>query len=607
MRGGFGCLGILLAVQLTLWGAGPRVTKVEPPDWWQQTSEQALRVLLTGHDLGGVAATVTPVTCRLRHVHASANGHYLFLTLTWTGAPPSRVRLHLKGKDGATDVPFRFTAGPRTVPAGFGPDDVFYLIMVDRFATDGRAPSHAGIDRSVAHAFHGGDLGGIRAHLGYLKDLGVTTLWLTPIYANAPPDYHGYGTVDYYAVDPRFGSLGDLQGLIRAAHAMGLKVVQDQVANHTGPQHSWMQDWPTPTWYHGTAARHLTADFDYPALTDARASEAMRAQSTDGWFGGKLPDLNQEDPEVARYEIQNSLWWLGRAGFEGIRQDTFPMMRCGYLTAWRRALQSEFPGVTEVGEVFHASSTITSYFEHDCAVAAPGSGAALTVFDYPLYFALRDVFLKDAGFSRITEVLAADRLYRHPERLVTFLGNHDVMCLATAAGATTADPDAVERNRIQLAFVALLTLRGTPQIYAGDEMGMTGGNDPDNRHDFPGGFPGDARSAFSDAGRTASEAAVFVFVRSLLHLRQFHAALRTGSFEELRMQEHQFAYLRTAGNDRVLVAFNTAEAPAVLDLTMPEVESHSWRLLQSNGVNASFPADGHLKLPPHSVAIWGAQ
>ena len=275
-----------------------------------------------------------------------------------------------------------------------------------------------------------------------------------------------------------------------------------------------------------------------------------------------LPDLNQHDDEVARYEIQNSEWWLGETGMDGIREDTYPDVPCFFWRRWDAALRREFPRVTMVGEVLDPHPWVASYFENAC-LGRQASHGGLTVFDYPLYFALRDVFIQGKSFTEIRNVLAQDRLYRHPQRLVTFIGNHDMPRFLTAADGSVA--------RLKLAFTFLLTMRGEPLIYYGDEIGMTGGNDPENRHDFPGGFPGDSRDAFTAAGRTAQQNDIWNHVHSLLQLRRQHPALRHGNLKELVVNRQQFAYLRYLPGDAVLAVFNTAAHPAPVSLDLPEV------------------------------------
>lgn len=573
----------------------PSIHFVSPPAWWQATSRHSLRLMVTGEHLANVRVTADPHSFQPGDLHASADGHYLFFTLRWKGVPPAGpVHLSVANANGAAHADFSFTAGPRPDPPGVGPDDVLYLIMIDRFARGSGAQADAvgATHRDRARAYHGGDFSGIQQHLDYLKKLGIQAIWTTPIYDNGPQeDYHGYGAIDEYRVEEHFGTLASLRRLIAAAHRDGIKVVQDQVANHTGPTHPWVHDWPTPHWYNGIPGRPQTNDFNYVAIVDPHASRAMVSRTLDGWFGGVLPDLNQHDREVAQYEIQNAEWWLGAAGFDGIRQDTFPDVPCSFWRQWDATLRREFPHVTVVGEVFDPHPWVASYFENACLGQQAGN-SGLTVFDYPLYFALRDVFIQGKPFTEISDVLAQDRRYRHPGRLVTFIGNHDVPRFLTAAGGSAA--------KLKLAFTFLLTMRGEPLIYSGDEIGMTGGKDPDNRHDFPGGFPGDQQNAFTAAGRTEQQNDIWNHVHRLLTLRRQHAALRHGALEELLATKQQFAYLRCLPGDAVLVALNTSSRPVTATLDQPAVQARTWTDLSGQPQLQNHSA---LLLPPESAVL----
>lgn len=609
------CLGhwlapsaLILLLSAAALAQAPLIRRVAPPDWWQTGRRQSLRLLITGRHLRGVRAQVTPASFQARDMRASANGHYLLLTLAWQGRPAPAARITLSGPGGRAQTLFRFAAAPVHQPQGFGPDQVIYLVMVDRFAR-GRGPDptiSGALQPAAARGYHGGDFLGIRQHLDYFRRLGVGAIWLTPIYDNGPPqDYHGYSAINEYRVENHFGNLASLRALVAAAHRRGLRVIQDQVANHTGPENPWVRDPPEPDWFHGSVSDPPVASFDYAPLADPYASPAMRRAVTDGWFAGILPDLNQSNPDVARFDIQNSLWWLGETGMDGIREDTFPMVPCRFWRRWDRALQRAFPRVRMVGEVFDHRPWVTAYFERDCTAPAGAAAAAandpLTVFDYPLYFAIRKVFAQGGTFAAIAQVLAQDRLYRHPDRLVTFLGDHDVPRFLTAAGGPA--PAAV--RKLQLAFAFLLTMRGEPMIYYGDEIGMTGGKDPNNRHNFPGGFPGSRPDAFTAAGRTPEQNQIWSTVHRLLRLRAQSPPLRHGQLRLLLVAQHQFAFWRRVGGQAALVIFNTAQHPALVRLPAGSWSRRSWRPALAIGAPlAPIGSGGSILMPPMSARIF---
>jgi neopullulanase len=551
----------------TVAGIGsPVVQKIEPPNWWVNYTPE-LTLLLTGENLSGArvespAKGLTPLGSE-----ASANGHYLFVHLRLSRDLPSgNVPLRLTTSAGSTTVslPLLARADSRGRFEGFSRDDVIYLIMPDRFADDDpsndRPAGSTGVyDRSQPKAYHGGDLRGIRQHLDYLHDLGVTAIWLTPVWKNTDSDYHGYHVVDFYALDDHLGSMQEYQALVAEAHKLGMKVLIDYVVNHTGPHHPWANDPPTPTWFHGTPAHHLEPAYTFTGLVDPHASPREYLATLDGWFAGKLPDLNPDDPALGLYLAQNAMWWTETAQLDGFRLDTFPYSSRQFWSGWHERLRHVYPQINSVGEVWDGDSTITSFFEGGRKQFDGLDSGLATVFDFPLCFALRDVVIKDAPMEKIIDVLRHDELYPHPEMLVTFIGNHDDRRFVSEEGSNPA--------KLKAALSLLLTLRGIPQIYSGDEIAMPGGDDPDNRRDFPGGFPGDPRNAFAASGRTPEQEDVFAYVQSLLALRKNHAALRTGKQWHIGWDNNYYAFLRDLQEEKLLVVYNNA--PKTLELNIP--------------------------------------
>ncbi len=580
--------------------AAPAVSKVEPPNWWPGQELHRIELLIHGSELAG--ATVKAVGLKTSNVRVNAAGTYLLVDVEI----PKRARagsypLTIETPQGTVTAEWKLETplDPNGRFQGFSADDVIYLIMPDRFAdgdtaNDDPAVSRGLFDRKNSHYYHGGDLQGIIDHLPYLKSLGVTAIWMTPVYDNTNSlnrqqavngegiaDYHGYGAVDYYGVEEHFGTMELLRKLVDEAHKLGLKVIQDQVANHVGPGHPWATDAPKPSWFHGTAASHINETWQIWSVTDSGASEQLKRNMLDGWFVNILPDMNQEDEDVARYEIQNALWWVGMTGFDGIRQDTLPYVPVEFWKKWSAALRSQYPKLRVVGEVFDGDPAIPSYFQ---------GNAVDTVFDFPSYFNIRDVFIRGASFETAAKTLAKDRYYKEPGTLVTFLGLHDVMRFMSEQGATT--------DKLKMAFTYLLTLRGTPMIYYGDEIGMAGGDDPDNRRDFPGGWKDDARNAFEASGRTPQEQDVFNTVQKLLTLRAKTGTLRTGQLEDLAVTDKTWAYAR--GEDAVVVLNNGDQAA---DITVP-FHDGSYDAQLGSGTLRVSGGMGTVRLQGHTAEVF---
>ena len=448
---------------------------------------------------------------------------------------------------------------------------------------------------SSPKAYHGGDLRGIREHLPYLKELGVTAIWLTPLYENASTssDYHGYGAVDEYAVDHHFGTMQDYQDLVAAAHHVGIKVLLDMVPNHVGPKHPWATSQPAPGWLHGTTEHHLDTDYDYPPITDPHATPANYVKALEGWFANTLPDLAQENPLVAQWLLQNALWWTESGGLDGFRIDTFPYVIRSFWQFYHQGLFSAYPHFFTVGEVYNPDPTVTSYWAGGQKGFDGVDTGLTTPFDFPMNQALREVVAHGAPVKKIVEVLRQDRLFPHPELLVTFIGNHDMPRFLTEAGGS--------QQKLKLAFSLLATLRGIPQLYTGDEIGMEGGGDPDNRRDFPGGFPGDVRNAFTAQGRTPEQQDVFSHVQTMLRLRAAHSALREGRQWHIAWDESYYAFVRETAEEKLLVVFNNAAAPRDVALTMSDnplngvhelerLEGEAQAQVKDNAVLVSMPA-----------------
>jgi neopullulanase len=618
---------VTLALAAVL-SAAAIVEKVEPPNWWVGHSWNPVRVLIQGQDLTG-ATLASSQGIAAGQVKVSADGRWAFVDLTIApDARPGVRQLTLTTQSGPAQVSFELLQRlkPKGRFQGFSPDDVIYLAMPDRFAdgdaaNDDPAVSPGLFDRSKPRHYHGGDLAGVLQHISYLERLGVTALWLTPWYDNVnhlnhmekytasnqrsadgspSTDYHGYGAVDLYAVEEHFGDMADLRRLVETAHVRGLKIVQDQVANHTGPYHRWTLSSPTTTWYNGTVEDHLDNSWQTWTLAEPNPPQDKLKSTLEGWFINILRDLNQNDPETATYLIQNSLWWIDQIGLDAVRQDTLPYVPRTYWSRWTAALKREHPRLTILGEMYDGNPKLVSFFQAGFKAFDGVDTGVDTLFDFPLCYAIRDVFAKGQSMTRLSEVLAADAHYANPRVLVTFFGLHDMPRFLNEQGA--------DLTGLKQAYTFLLTVRGTPLIYYGDEIGMTGGGDPDNRRDFPGGFPGDPQNAFSDRSRTAEQAEVYNHVRRLLDIRKELEPLRRGDLKVIHVAAETWAAVRTVGPRKALIVINNGKQAADLELAAEDIGLASGRSLQARlGASGRIaPASGvvRLSLAGRSSAIY---
>ncbi len=617
-------IGFLFSAQVCFAQTGPAVLKVDPPSWWVGSSVNPVRLLIHGSNLSG--ARVQAMGSGFRVVGApktNERGTYLFVDLAiGPRAEPGARQLRIITTDGTAHAAFEILPPLNRGRSfqGFSPADVMYLIMIDRFS-DGDAanndpPQSRGIyDRKNKFYYHGGDLQGVIDHLSYLKDLGVTAIWLTPWYDNydhpnqielkeekPSTGFHGYNPQDFYGVEEHFGTLAKLRELVAAAHRSGIKIIQDEVVNHTGPYHPWVDDPPTPTWYNGTKANHLKNVFQTWVLHDSRPVEELKRETMEGWFLNFLPDLNQKDPEVSRYLIQNTLWWVGTTGLDGIRMDTWQYVPNSFWRHWTSALKREFPKLTVVGEVKDGDVIHTSYFQGGHVRDGADSGLD-SLLDFPLFYSIRHAFAEGKKLDEVPKTLAKDYLYNNSDILVTLLGGHDDGRFMSEKGATLAG--------LKLANAFLLTTRGVPQLYYGDEIAMTGADEPTTRADFPGGFPGDKRNAFSREGRSKDEEDLFEYVRKLTHLRNELEPLRSGALVNLYASDQQYAYARKTKDGVVVVAINNDTKPVMITFEVsPAGLGNGTRLVDQLGASRDLQVENgklNVALPSRSASIFVRQ
>lgn len=568
----FACFAAVLIA-----GQAPGVEKIDPPSWWVGSTIDPVRVLIKGRNLAGARIESATPGITASNFMTSANGNYLFADLRLAETVrPGNYQLRVVTSGGSVNAPFEvFTPQPRLGNYnGFMPDDVIYFVFTDRFAdgdpTNNDPQKSKGLyDRKKGRHYHGGDLQGIIEKLAYIRSLGATAIWTTPVYDNAdredtletyPPEmptttgFHGYGAVDFYGVDEHLGDMAKLREFVRKAHQAGFVVLQDQVVNHTGPYHPWANDPPTPNWFNGTVDKHESNNWQKWTAMNPRATFQTQRRNIDGWFIDILPDLNQTNPEVEKYLIQNSLWWIAQVGFDSIRMDTLPHVPRSFWSKWGSAVHREFPKVNILGELFDSDPVLLSYFQKGRRGHDGIDPEIDTLYDFGLFYPIRNAFAQGKPIREIHQMFARDWLYPKPNVLVTFLGVHDMPRFMNEPGATTTG--------LKLAQTLIMTSRGTPLLYYGDEIAMPGGADPDNRRDFPGGFPGDVRNAFTSAGRTADENDVWNHLAKLGSLRKAIEPLRRGRSLDLFDAEQQYAYARLTDKEAAVVIFNNDTRPA---------------------------------------------
>ena len=601
----FARIALLIVLPITCF-AQPAITKIEPPNWWTKYPRSPM-LLLYGTGLQAAQVSTRTPGVKILRTEPQPDGKHTFVWLDVSGASAGDVRFTVTagGREAAFTWPLLARENPAGKFQGISPDDVLYLAMPDRFANgdvsnDNPAEAPGQTDRKQERKWHGGDLKGVAARLDYLKDLGITSVWLTPWWKQntTTSDYHGYHVVDFYAVEPHLGTMRDLRQLVAEAHRRGMKIIIDYVVNHTGPEHPWAANPPTATWLHGTPARHIEPQYDFAQLIDPHAVPRQYRPVLEGWFANRLPDLNVDDPRVTGYLIDNALWWTEITGLDGYRLDTFPYSSRSFWGKWHAGVFAVYPTTWTVGEVLNGDPWITSFFVGGRKQAGIDTGLT-TVFDFPVGFAIDDVLNEGASAKKIVEALQKDSLYDRPGHVVSVIGNHDIQRFLTAAKGN--------HGKLKAAMALQLTMRGIPQIYSGDEIAMQGGNDPDNRRDFPGGFPGDQQSAFDRSGRTPAQQEMFAHTQSLLRLRREYPALRAGKQWHIGMADTFYAYLRETGTDRLLMVFNREATSQAIEIPLADTPMSDVNALEP--IYDAQPAqvsEGTLRVtvPPVTVSVY---
>ena len=561
---------LLIAAVAVVAGAATaaEVERIEPPFWWVGFERSALQLLVYGEDVAELKPHIDAPGIALRDVVRTGNPNYLFLDLD-IGAEARAGAFDIRF-DGAGGTTIRYRLDERGDPArqrGFSSADAVYLITPDRYANGDPANDHNEalgdvLDRTRPLARHGGDLRGIAERLDYIAGLGFTAVWLNPVLENAMPEmsYHGYSTTDFYRVDPRFGSNEELVALAEAARERGIGLIMDMIVNHSGLHHWWMADLPSDDWINQWEG-HVNTNHAKTLSIDPYGAAVDRREFYDGWFVPVMPDLNQNNPLLAEYLIQNAIWWIERLGLAGVRMDTYPYAGKAFMAAWTQRVMSEFPDFNVVGEEWTNNPLIAAYWQRGPAKHDGYRTWLPSVMDFPLQIALVPALKDDeaflSGFINIYESLANDVLYPDPHNLLIFADNHDT----TRVFTQLQDEDLFE-----LAMAFLATMRGIPQLYYGTEILTTDGGDHGSiRSDFPGGWAGDAVDAVSGRGLSEAQGQAQSLVRRLFTWRQDQPVIHRGGLKHFLPKDGVYVYFRFQGDDLVMVVLNKNTEPYALD------------------------------------------
>ena len=588
-------ISLALLMSTMSMNAAVSVDRIEPTNWYVGMKDTSLQLMVYGKDVRNADVEINYPGVRIDSIARLDSPNYLLVYLNIDGAKAGEMTLNFKQGKQSKKVKYelrdRAMAGDKRI--GFTNEDVLYMLMPDRFANGNpqndviKTMRDKTCDRNAPSLRHGGDLEGIRQHLDYFKELGVTTLWFTPVLENDNPSdgksssYHGYATTDYYKVDPRFGTNDEYKRLIDEAHQNGLKVVMDMIFNHCGYYHPWVADLPskdwlnTPEWLEDQAKgnkdgiiktneKYLQTNGKLTTVLDPYASKFDLHQTVDGWFVPTMPDLNQRNPHVLKYLIQNSEWWIETVGIDGIRMDTYPYADADAMALWMKTINNEYPNFNTVGEAWVTEPAFTAALQKDSKLSEKNSHLK-TVMDFAFFDRINQAKNEEtddwfSGMNRVYNVFCYDYLYPNPKSVMAFVENHDTDRFLGEGKDTVA---------LKQAMALLLTINRIPQVYYGTEVLMNGTKaitDGYVRCDYPGGWTGDKHNAFTAEGRTKAENDMFNWMSRLLHWRQGNEVITKGSQTQFCTHKGIYVIARQYNGKNVLTIINGKREANVLDV-----------------------------------------
>ncbi len=585
---------------------------LDPAFWWSGMQEPELQLMVSGKDIASYKATVSAKDVYLKEAVTLESPNYQILYLDISESTPQTFDIvFTNGKNKITyNYELKRREHNRQDIQSFGSSDVLYLIMPDRFANGNpdndqiQMRTSYKVDRNDPNARHGGDLKGISDRLDYLSDLGVTAIWLNPVLENDMEggSYHGYATTDYYKVDPRFGTNEEYKNLIAEAHSKNMKVVMDMIFNHCGSDHPWMRDIPSQDWFNNLGEYVQTSHMK-EMYFDNYASDYDKAKMIDGWFVPTMPDLNQRNRHVAKYLIQNSIWWIEYSGVDGIRQDTYPYADYDMMIDWVEAVEKEYPHYNIVGEAWLNNPIGTSFWQRNSKLNNRKDTQLKSVMDFRFMGLSHTAFPEETtewngGLHGIYDHMTYDYIYPDIYNVLRFLDNHDTDRFLKEY------PTDLSGWKQGIAF--LLTMPGTPQIYYGTELLMHGNkskSDGDIRRDVPGGWPGDDVNHFTRDGRDDIQNEAFYYLSKLLKWRRGNDVIANGKMKHYVLQKGVYVYERYLNGKSVLVFMNGTknEVKINLDRYAESIKGKSGGKDVISGKNISLGQT--LKLAPKQVII----
>lgn len=586
-----------------------RIDRVDPPMWWTGMKNPEFMLTVHGNGIAKLNPVISYPGVTLKTITRSGNTNYLFLDiLIGENAKAGTLKIDFTS-DKKIVLSINYELKARSSGSAernsFGPEDVVYLLMPDRFANGNTANDSAQSltekpNRSNPDGRHGGDIQGIIDHLDYLQNLGITALWTTPLLEDNMPtySYHTYAITDYFKVDARYGTNQDYVRLADECHKRGIKLIMDMVPNHCGSEHWWMKDLPMEDWVH-RFPEFTRTNYTISTWNDPHASAIDKKLNSDGWFDVSMPDMNQENPYVLAYFKQFAIFWVEYLGLDGLRVDTYPYNDKYKIAEWSKAIREEYPRLNIVGECWQHNPAENAYWQSGSNTYDGYDSQIPSVMDFPLLDAFGTAFNEDGnqGLSRFYNIYVLDYLFADPYNMLIFLDNHDSQRFNEQIN--------YDLKKFRMGVSHLLTTRGIPEIYYGTEILMGGQKnkgDGDIRHDFPGGWPGDSRNAFASSGRTAAENEAFGYMNKLLLYRKANPVLQTGKMIQFIPRDNIYVYFRIDAKKTVMIMMNNSSEKLTPDIGRFE-ECLSGRRIGKDIITGSNVDLTKFSIEPKSVLI----
>ena len=587
-----------------------QIGRIEPPFWWSDMENPELQILCYGKNIAQYNIEISD-NIPLTNLRKTENPNYLFITVDLENVPAKTFQIHFKQKNKivfSKKYELKQRKKNSKLRKGFSSQDVIYLIMPDRFANGN--PNNDSVKEMAEKANrkenggrHGGDIQGIINHLDYINDLGATTLWSTPLLEDNEPtySYHHYAQSDFYKIDPRYGTNEDYKRLAKELHQKDMKLIMDYVTNHWGSKHWMIQDLPTKDWIHywnDNPTGFKRSNYRMTTQYDPYASKIDYKNCVEGWFDTTMPDINQSNPLVLKYIIQNAIWWIEYADLDGLRVDTYSYNDKEAIAKWTKAIMDEYPNFNIVGEVWLHDQAQIAYWQKDSKIGALQCYNTYlpSVMDFTLHDAVTTVFNEDNptwfnGMIKVYENFVNDFLYPNTNNIMVFVGNHDTNRINEIYKG--------DINKYKLAMTLIATVRGIPQLYYGDEIGMTGNKekngDGDIRKDFPGDWKNDTNNAFSSSGRTKLQNEYFNFTKKLFQWRKTNQAIHAGKTKHFIPENNVYVYFRYTEKDTVMVILNNHPKKQTLNLNrfneMLKTASKGKNILNDTTVSLTKPLE----------------